>query len=466
MSHPVTDARAVWRMDHDHFLHPWTHFDSFARDGSLVIERGAGVYVYDAEGHRYLDGIGGLWCVNIGHGRREMAEAIAAQALRLAYYNPFVDTTNEPAARLAARLAELAPGDLDHCFFTTGGSTANDTAYRLAQFYWSCRGQPEKRQVISRRDAYHGSTYLAMSLGGRAGDRAPEFDYLTDTIHHVSCPNTYRRPEGMDEAAFCEQLVAELEAKILELGPERVAAFFAEPIMGAGGVIVPPPGYHRRTRELCRRHEVLYVSDEVVTAFGRLGAMFASREVFDIEPDIICCAKGITSGYVPLGATLYSRAIHEVIAAEGAGRTFTHGFTYSGHPVACAAALENIAILEREAICDHVRQVGRYFEERLATLRELPIVGDVRGSHFMMCVESVADRERRTPFAAALDIGTRVARHAEAQGLIVRPLGALNVMSPPLIMTREQVDELVAVLGAALRSVQDELVREGAWRGA
>ncbi len=465
MSVPAAAANSVWRMDHDHFLHPWTHFDSFERDGSLVMDRAEGVYVHDADGKRYLDGIGGLWCVNVGHGRPEIADAIAAQALKMAYYNPFCDTTNEPAARLAARLAALAPGAIDHVFYSTGGSTANDTAFRLAQFYHAARGNREKRHAISRVDAYHGSTYLAMSLGGRSGDRAPEFGYVDDIIHHVSCPNVYRRPEDLDEGAFCDVLIDELERKILEVGPERVAAFFAEPIMGAGGVIVPPAGYHRRTLELCHRHDILYVSDEVVTAFGRLGRMFASHDVFDIEPDIICCAKGLTSGYVPLGATLYSRAIHEAISHAGEGRTFTHGFTYSGHPVACAAALANIDIIEREDICGHVRRVGAYFERRLHELRALPIVGDVRGSHFMMCVESVADRATGEAFADDLDIGSRVSRHAEEHGLIVRPLGALNVMSPPLVMTESQVDELVEVLDRALREVQDELVREGAWHG-
>ena len=459
------DADTLWRQDHDHFLHPWAHFDSFAKDGSLVMNQSEGVYVGDVAGKRYLDGIGGLWCVNIGHGREEMADAIAAQARQLAYYNPFVDTTNVPATELAAKLSELAPGDLNHVFYSTGGSTANETAYRMAQFYWSCRGQPDKRHVIAREGAYHGSTYLTMSLGGRIEDRAPEFGYITDTIHHVSCPDPYRRPQEMDEAAFCDHLIEELEQKIRELGADRLAAFFAEPILGAGGVIVPPKGYHRRSWELCRKYDLLYVSDEVVTAFGRLGHMFASLDAFGVQPDIICSAKGLTSGYQPLGATIYSDAIHETISAPGKNRTFTHGFTYSGHPVACAAGLKNIEIMEREDLCGHVREVGPYFEERLNSLRELPIVGDVRGSHLMMCVESVADKATREPFADSLDIGGRVARHAEARGLIVRPLGALNVMSPPLIITKSQIDDLVAILHAALEAVQDKLVSEGAWHG-
>lgn len=457
--------RDIWQKDHDHFVHPWTVFDSFKTDGSLVMARANGAYVYDADGKRYLDGIGGLWCVNIGYGRDEIAEAIAEQARRLAFFNPFVDTTNIPAAELAALLAELTPGPLNRVFFSSGGSTANDTAFRLIQFYQNCRGKHSKKHIISRKGSYHGSTYIAMSIGGKKADHVPEFDYMTDIIHHVSSPNVYRRPEGQSEQEFCDMLVEELEAKILELGPDNVAAFFAEPIMGAGGVIVPPAGYPKRILEVCRKYDVLYVSDEVVTAFGRLGHMFASKEVFDLQPDIICCAKGITSGYQPLGATIFSEEIYDVISSPKAGRCFAHGFTYSGHPVACAAALKNIEIMQDEKICEHVREVGPYFEEKLATLKELPIVGDVRGSHFMLCVESVADKETKAEFSSDVNIGKRISNHAEQLGLIVRPIGALNVISPPLILTRDQIGELVDTLGKSIENTVDDLHKEGLYKG-
>ena len=459
------DIEQIWRNDHDHFLHPWQIFDSFAKDGSLVMERASGVHVFDAAGRRYLDGIGGLWCVNVGYGREEIVQAIADQARRLAFFNPFVDTTNIPASELAAKLAELAPGDLNHVLFTTGGSTANDSAVRLIHYYQSCRGKPGKRHLIARRDAYHGSTYLTMSLGNKKGDRQPEFQYITDFIHHVSSPNTYRRPRDMDESAFCDFLVDEFERTIVEIGPENVAAFWAEPLQGAGGVIVPPAGYHRRMHEVCRRHDVLWVSDEVVTAFGRLGHMFASREMFGIEPDVICCAKGLTSGYQPLGAAIFSDRIFEVIAEPGHGRCFANGFTYSGHPVACAAALANIDIIEREHLCEHVREVGPHFEQRLRTLGDLPLVGDVRGSHLMMCVEMVADRVTGELFPEAMDIGKRVSDRAEAHGLIVRPIGHLNVLSPPLTITTAQIDELVAILRRSIEEVQETLRAEGVWAG-
>ncbi|MFZ5790854.1 MAG: aminotransferase [Pseudomonadota bacterium] len=455
------EAERIWRLDRDHFVHPWTHFDSFKAEGTLAMCEGEGAYVYDTAGRRYLDGIGGLWCVNIGYGRREMADAIAEQAIRLPYFNTFYDTSNPPAALLAAKLAALAPGDLNRVFFTCTGSDGNDTAVRLAHYYWSRRGRPRKKHVISRIDAYHGSTYLGMSLTGRKADKSPHFHFITDFVHHISCPNTYRRPAGTSPAQFCDLLVAEFEAKIGELGAETIAAFIAEPIMGAGGVHVPPEGYHRRMREVCRRHDILYVSDEVVTAFGRLGHFFASREAFDVQPDMIVAAKGISSGYVPLGACIFSEAIWDVISAADPDGWFTHGFTYSGHPVACAAGLKNIEIMERERICEHVREVGPYFERHLGELLDLPLVGDVRGSHFMLCVENVQDKESKALLDEEINVGGRIAEHCQARELIVRPLGHLNVMSPPLILTRAQIDELVAILAASIKATADDLTREG-----
>jgi adenosylmethionine-8-amino-7-oxononanoate aminotransferase len=459
-----SDAHALWRKDHDHLIHPFTHFPTFEKEGALVIDRGEGAYVFDAQGRRYLDGIAGIWCVNIGHGNEEIAARIGDQAKRLAFFNTFVDTTNPPAAELAAELARLAPSHLNRVFFDTGGSAANDTAVRVIHFYFNRLGKPKKKKLISRIDAYHGSSYLTMALTGKFDDHHG-FDLPEDLVHYVSCPNPYRREEGVTPEAYCDQLVVELEEKILEVGPENVAAFFAEPIMGAGGVIVPPPGYQRRTAEVCRRYDVLYVSDEVVTAFGRLGHMFSSESVFGIEPDVITSAKGLTSGYAPLGASLFSDEIYDVISRPGSDMDwFNHGFTYSGHAVCCAAALANIEIMEREGICEHVREVGPYFEKRLASLEDLPLVGDVRGSHFMLCVESVADKRTKELLPASVAIGKRIADHCELRGLIVRPIGHLNVISPPLILSREQIDELVDILGESIRATAVDLVREGLWR--
>lgn len=460
------NTEVLWRQDLDHYIHPWTDFSTFKEEGSLIMAESEGAYVIDSEGNRYIDGIGGLWCVNIGYANEEMAQAIAEQVRRITYYSTFGHLTTPPAAELAAKLAELTPGKLNHVFYGTGGSMSNDTAIRIIHFYFNRLGKKNKKKIISRTDGYHGSTYLAMTLTGIEFDHQG-FDLAPDLVHHIPAPNPYRRPDGMSLEAFCDEKVADLENKILELGPENVACFIAEPVMGAGGVIVPPPGYHRRTREVCDRYEVLYISDEVVTGFGRLGHFFASESVFDFVPDIITCAKGISSGYVPLSATLLSEAMYDVISVPQAeGAMFTHGFTYSGHPISCAAGLKNIEIMERDDICGHVRDVGPYLEEQLASLLEHPIVGDVRGSHFMMCIENVANKETKALLPAEVAIGDRIAAHCQSRGVIVRPIAHLNVLSPPLILTRQQIDTMVEVLHDSIRATQDDLIREGIWRSA
>ena len=450
-------TRDIVERDRRHFIHPYQVFDTYLVDDVLAIERGAGAQLVDTDGRRYVDAVGGMWCTNIGLGRDEMADAIAQQVRELAYANPFVDMTNVPAGRLCEKLAELAPGDLDHVFLTTGGSTAVDAAYRMIHFYWYVRGEPDRKHVISRVDAYHGTTYASVSIGGKPGDRVPGFDYIDDTIHHLSSPNIYRYGNGRTEQEFADDLVAEFAAKVDELGPGRVAAFFAEPIMGSGGVILPPADYLQRVRQLCAEHEIVYVSDEVVTGFGRLGEWFASESVFGIVPDIITSAKGLTSGYLPLGATIVSRRIYDVIAETGHDRYLAVGYTYSGHPVSCAAALKNIEIIEREGLLDHVKEIGPYFIEQLRTLADLPMVGDVRGSHLMACVEFVEDRTTKRRYPDELDVGKLVANACEPRGLIVRPMVHLNVMSPPLVITRDDVDHIVRTLREAIVDVRADL---------
>ncbi len=459
------DTEDLRQKDKDHYIHPWTDFSTFKDEGSIVIAESEGAYIYDSEGNQYMDGIGGLWCVNIGYGNDEMAQAIADQARRMPYYSSFGHQTSPPAAELAHKLAQLAPTPLNHIFYGTGGSMANDTAIRIIHFYFNRLGKPNKKKIISRVDAYHGSTYLAMSMTGVEFDHQG-FDLAPGLVHHIPNPNPYRRPDGMTLDEFLDLCVADLENKILELGPENVACFIAEPIMGAGGVIVPPPGYHKRTKEVCEKYEMIYISDEVVTAFARLGHFFASEPVFDIVPDIICSAKGISSGYLPLSATILSDAMYEVLSVPQAdGALFTHGFTYSGHPVCCAAGLKNIEIMERIDLCGHVRKVGPYFEQQLATLNDLPIVGEVRGKCFMMCVENVADKETKEVFPAEVKIGNRIANHCQKRGVIVRPIGHLNVMSPPLVLTEGQIDTMVQVLRESIVETMDDLVRERLWKG-
>jgi putrescine aminotransferase len=461
MTRPNTAARSVWQMDRAHTLHPWTNFGPFEDEGSLVITRGEGCWLWDAEGRRFFDAVGGLWCTNIGLGRREMAQAIADQAERLAFSNTFVDVTNDPSARLAAKLASLAPGDLNRVHFTTGGSTAVDTAARMVHFYQTAMGRPDKTGLVARDYSYHGSTYLSQSLGKRPGDRVPQFRYQTTGIHHLTAPNPWRAPDGMDEAAFCDWLVAEFEGLIAREGAHRIGGFFAEPIQGSGGVIVPPEGYLRRMAEVCRRHDILFVADEVVTAFGRLGHWFASRDEFGVQPDIICVAKGLTSGYLPLGAVIFSDRIWDAMAVDGT-RWFTSGFTYSGHPVSSAAALKNIEIIEREGLLANATRVGALFESRLKELEALPLVGQVRGRKLMICVENVADKATGALLPAELNVGKRISDACEAMGLMVRPIGHLNIMSPPLILTENDVDFVAETLGRAIAKVADGLMREGA----
>jgi adenosylmethionine-8-amino-7-oxononanoate aminotransferase len=456
---PVTNQN-LWEMDRRHSLHPWTNFGPFEKEGALVIARGQGCHLWDAEGRQYLDAVGGLWCTNIGLGRREMAEAIAAQAERLAFSNTFVDMTNEPTALLAAKIAELAPGDLNRVHFTTGGSTAVDTAVRMVSYYHHARGNPEKTDIVARDYSYHGSTYLSQSVGKRPGDRVEEFRYKTEGIHHLSVPNPYRRPAHLSEAQFCDTLIAEFEALIARVGADRIGGFIAEPIQASGGIIIPPEGYLFRMWQVCQRHDILFIADEVVTAFGRLGHWFASLSEFGVQPDMITSAKGLTSGYQPLGAVIFSDRIWEAMA-QGGQRWFTSGLTYSGHPVACAAALKNIEIIEREDLLAHATKVGTYFETRMAALSSLPLVGDVRGRKLMLCVENVANKETKALLPDEINESKRISNVCESLGLLVRPIGHLNVMSPPLVITESQIDFIAETLEVAIRQVTDDLVREG-----
>ncbi len=453
----ITKSRA-WQLDRDHVLHPYTDFAKFKDEGSQVIQRAEGMYVSDDTGAQFLDGIAGLWCVNIGHGRREMAEAIAEQVMNVEYYNPFGHSTNEPAAELGGWLAEHAPGSLNHVYYTCGGSTANDAAVRIVHYYNTLRGLHRKKKIISRNDAYHGATYVAAELTGIHATKN-SFDRIgQEFIHHISAANMYAKPADMNEAEYCDYLVDEFEQRIHQLGPDNVAAFIAEPIMGAGGVLVAPEGYHRRMWEVCKRHDVLYIADEVVTAFGRLGHWFASEDVFDYQPDILVSAKGITSGYIPLGATLISDEIYEVISKPQAeGGVFSMGLTYFGHPVACQAALKNIEIMDRENLCGNAADVGAYFQSTAQSLMNAPLVGDVRGQGLMLAVDLVGDKQAKTGLPLDVGAGDRVFRKCLERGVIVRPVGDRLVLSPPLIIDREQVDTIVSAVSEAVTELHAEL---------
>lgn len=444
--------------DNSHWFHPWESMGVNPPD-RMIAARGEGIHLIDASGKRYIDGPGGMWCVQIGYGREEMAEAIAEQATRLPFHSPWAFASS-PSATLAHKIAAMTPGDLNSVFFTTGGSSAVDSALRFVQFYNNLKGRPARKLIISRQKAYHGATYLSASVSGKERDRS-FMDTEQRLVRFLPNVNPYLRPEGMSVENWCDEKVADLERAILQAGPEHVAAFIAEPVLASGGVIVPPEGYHRRTRELCRAHDILYISDEVVTGFGRLGHWFASEAVFGIEPDIITCAKGLTSGYLPLGAMIVSDRLLDEIRSEDRGNVmFTSGYTYSGHAVSCAAALKNIEIIEREGILEHVRSVAPHFQARLRDLARHDIVGDARGMGLVGCVEGAAGTAARSDserLRIDREFGARVDAACEKRGLIVRPNINMCVFSPPLIITKDEIDGMFDILDAAIAEVQADL---------
>ena len=362
-----------------HLIQPWPVMGSVGDDLRTIIRSSENIVVHDEKGQPLIDGPAGMWCVNVGHRRQEIVDAMARQGMETAYTSPWYTTTG-PVAELSARLADYAPGDLNHVFYTTGGSTAVETALRFAQFYNNVLGRPDKKLILSRGDAYHGSTYLSSSMSGKIRDKS-WMDNADHLVVRLSSPNPFKRKTGQSVEAFCDELINELEGKISAAGADRIAAYIGEPILASGGVIVPPEGYIPRVREVCRKHDILYISDEVVTAFGRLGHMFASKDVFDIEPDMITFAKGVTSGYFPLGGVVMSSALFDRIKDAGKDDAmFSHGYTYSSHPIGCAAALANLDILDQGGLLEHAREMGPYFQEQLKTLEDLPIVGEVRGA--------------------------------------------------------------------------------------
>ena len=442
-------------------LHPYENLKDRGTYKRKLIVKSDNIYLYDEDGKRYIDGPGGMWCNNIGHGNKEIAEAIKNQIETMDYCSPFSESS-ERAAELASVLSELSPGDLNTVFFTPDGSSANETALRFIMLYNNILGRPEKKHIISRDRAYHGSTYLTGSITGKDRERN-NFDFESTFIHHVGSPNPYRRKDNQTVDDFCDEKVKEFEDKILEIGPNKVAAYIAEPILASGGCIVPPKNYIKRFWEICKKHDVLYISDEVVTGFGRLGHFFCSQEEFDIIPDIITSAKGITSGYIPLGAVLISDKLMKDISKDSS--SFFHGFTYSGHPVSCAAALKNIEIIKRDKILDHVKNIAPYFHQKLKTLYSLPIVGDVRGMGLMAGIECVIDKDSKNPLILDLAIASRIDEESLKLGLIIRPIYHICVLSPALIITKEQIDDLVNKLFQAITNATKKLEEEGLWSG-
>ncbi|OJF92462.1 MULTISPECIES: aminotransferase [Rhizobium/Agrobacterium group] len=459
----VDTAKEMIATAQKHLVQPWPTAGDIGAEARGGMVSGDGIYVTDSEGRRLIDGPAGMWCVNAGHRRKELADVLHEQAMALSYNSPWY-TMNQPSVTLSQRLADYAPGDLDHVFYTTGGSSAVETALRFMQFANNVKGRPDKKMIISRQGGYHGSTYLSASLNGRPRDH-DWMDSASEQVIKLSCPNPFRRPEGMSEQVFCDFLVAEFRTVIEKTGKERIGAFIAEPVMASGGVIIPPQGYLPRMRALCADNDILFIADEVVTAFGRLGHVFASQDVFGITPDMITFAKGVTSGYFPLGGVMISsRLFEDLRRSNHSDAMFAHGLTYSSHPIGCAVALKNLDILE-DGLLDHARAISGYFQASLKTLEDLPLVGEVRGLGLMACIECVADRISNNPLTLDLTVGKRIDGHCQDLGLLVRPLINMCVMSPPLTITPSQIDEMVSILRTSIERTQDELVREGLWNG-
>ena len=454
------DTHALQQLDAAHHLHPFNDNAALAKKGTRILTKGEGVYVWDSEGNKLLDAFAGLWCVNIGYGRKELGEVASKQMTQLAYYNSFFSCTTEPTVRLAAKLAELTPGDLNHVFFSNSGSEANDTILRMVRHFWAVQGQPQKNVFIGRLNGYHGSTVAGASLGGMKGMHAMGGLPIPNIVH-INQPYWFGEGGELSQEEFGLQRAGELEAKILELGPDRVAAFIGEPIQGAAGVFVPPMNYWPEIQRICRKYDVLLVADEVITGFGRTGHWFGS-EYFGIQPDVMTLAKGITSGYIPLGAVMFNDRISKVLMEKGG--ELAHGYTYSGHPVCTAVALENIRILEEEKVVENIQSnTGPYLAERWKELGEHPIVGEARVVGMVGALELVPRKPSREYFPDRGAVGQMCRDFALQNGLILRATNDAMLLSPPLIITREQIDEM---FGKAWKSLDQTAAALGLGKGA
>jgi putrescine aminotransferase len=446
----ASSATSLHEIDRRYHVHPFTDHEHMHAAGTHIIVSGSGVYVSDIEGRRLLDGLAGLWCVNVGYGREEIIEAVTAQMRRLAFYPSFFNSTTEPAIRLAERLAKLAPANLNHTIFSGSGSEANETALKVIRAYWKVKGAPQRTKILSRQFSYHGVTLAATSMTGLPSCYEP-FDLPLPGFVHVPGPHAYAANQQHDPKAYGEWCVQETAGVIDREGAETIAAMFVEPVQGAGGVIPPPEGYLTQLRALCREHGILFVADEVITGFGRIGDWFASSR-WDLDPDVITVAKGLTSGYVPLGGTILSDEIADAILKHG---YFAHGFTYSGHPTACAAGLANLGILHDEQLPQRVRdEIGPYFQRRLKALASHTAVGEARGTDLIGALELVP-RGGRSELTPGSLLGVKAAALARKEGVIVRGIRDIVAISPPLTITEAEIDELFDAVHRALDRLWD-----------
>jgi putrescine aminotransferase len=438
---PVTNPKTrEWQaMSREHHLAPFSDYKQLAESGPRIITKADGVYLWDSEGNKILDAMAGLWCVAVGYGREELAEAAAKQMRELPFYNTFFMTAHPPVLELAKAIAELAPAGMNHVFFTGSGSEGNDTMLRMVRHYWAIKGQPNKKVIIARENAYHGSTVAGASLGGMKGMHE-QGDLPIPGIVHIPQPYWFAEGGEMTPEAFGIWAAEQLEQKILEVGEDNVAAFIAEPIQGAGGVIIPPDSYWPKIREILAKYDILFVADEVICGFGRTGEWFGS-DYFGNTPHMMTIAKGLTSGYIPMGGLIVRDDIVEVLNQGG---DFNHGFTYSGHPVAAAVALENLRILREEKIVERVKaETAPYLHKRLRELADHPLVGEVRGVGMLGAIELVQDKASRKRFAGDVGVGMICRGHCFNQGLIMRAVGDTMIISPPLVISPAEIDELV-----------------------
>jgi L-2,4-diaminobutyrate transaminase len=451
-------------LDRRNVFHPFTVLGLHEENGPLMIVEGQGSRLRADDGREYIDAMAGLWCVNVGYGREQIADALSSQARQLGFYHSFSSMGTEAPAMLAERILGMTPPTMSKVFFGNGGSDANDTQLKLVWFYNNALGRPEKKKVIARRRGYHGMTVASGELTGIPSMHRGFDSPLSETILHTTPPQRLWEAEpGISDAEFSARLARDLDELIVSEGPETVAAFIAEPVQAAGGVIVPPEGYFGEIQRVLDRHDVLLIADEVVTGFGRLGSWLGG-DVMGLEPDQITFAKGITSGYVPLSACVVSERVWRVLVEASGDSAFGHGFTYSSHPIAAAAAMANLDLIESEGLIERVREVGPYMQDALrAGLADHPMVGEVRGLELIAAVELVEQRDPLVAFDASLKVGPRVTAACRERGVITRALPEADTLgfSPPFVIEREEIDQVVEVVRASIDQVSKELGREG-----
>ena len=445
------------RLDAAHHLHPFTDTAALNASGPRVIVKGEGVWLTDSDGKRYLDGMAGLWCVNIGHGRPEIAAAVERQMRDISFYNTFFKTTHPPVAELSELVTGVAPDGFNHVFFCNSGSEANDTVLRMVRTYWAAVGQPGKQVVIARKNAYHGSTIAGASLSGMKSQHA-DIGLPIPGIHHIAQPYWFGEGGELSPAEFGRKAARALEQAIEELGEDKVAAFIAEPIQGAGGVIIPPDSYWPEIAAICRRHDILLVTDEVISGFGRLGTWFGCQH-YGVTPDLMPVAKGLSSGYLPIAGVLVSDKVATALAGHG---EFHHGFTYSGHPVSSAAAIANLNILKSEKLVERVAEdIGPYLRQRWLQLADHPLVGEARMTGLMGALELVPAKPARHRFPDKAGVGLICRDHSFNNGLIMRAVGDTMVVAPPFVLSHAEADELIAMARRTLDMTLDDIRRRG-----